>query len=350
MNPERATKKNRNLPARLLFVRIGSMTYYDGNERPKGGGRYTRDNVGSELFNFASFNGQLYGFASPRVTLARVDPLAGEGKKLDDVLVIFVAEQRIVGWYKHATVHTSVQKHPAPVRKEMIRSVRRAGLRYRPYGYRFQTKVEDAVLVPTRERIAQEPIPTNVKGGFGEKNIRYPYLGNGHMNTPAWMHEAIEYAASYDKDNLLLNPDAENDPEELAAIAQETARGFQSDARIRRIIENHAMDMARKKLKTMGFVRIENTSSTKPYDYTCVRAGKRFFVEVKGTQTNGATIILTRNEVEHVKANPKQCILIVIQLIEMVSKRIAKGGLLDITEKWHLRDEELQGIQFLWKR
>ena len=344
-------KNNRNLPARFLFARIGSMKYYDGSERPKGGGHYTKNNIGNELCNFANFNGHLYGFVGANINLSRVDPLGGVAATLDDVLVIFVAGQRIVGWYKHATVHEDNRKHPALVAKEMTRRVRRARLKgFRPYRYCFETKVEDAVLVPTRERTLQNRIPSNVKGGFGKWNIRYPYSDNGEMKAPAWMREAIEYVATYDKENLLVNPVAENDPEELAAIVQETARGFQSDPKIRKRIESHAMDMAKRALKKRGFVNIEDTSATKPYDYICVRAGRRFFVEVKGTQTNGKTIILTRNEVEHVRANPHRCILIVVHSVTMVSKRTAKGGILDVTENWHLRDEELQGIQFLWKR
>jgi hypothetical protein len=346
-----AVKKNRNLPARFLFTRIGSMTYYDGSERPKGGGGYNKNNIGNELCNFADFNGRLYGFASPDIGLKRVDPYCDGAGTLDDVLVIFVADQRIVGWYKHAMVHEASKKHPALVANEMTKRARRAGLKgFRPYRFRFETEVENAVLVPTRERAAQKPIPTNVKGGFGRYNVRYPYLVDGQTNISPWMRDAIEYIANYNKDNLVSNPDAENDPEELAAIAQETARGFQSDPRIRKCIENQAMDMAKKALKKRGFVNIEDTSATKPYDYTCIRARRRFFVEVKGTQTNGKTIILTRNEVEHVKANPRTCILVVVHSVTMVSKRTATGGMPEFIENWFLPENELQGIQFLWKR
>lgn len=71
-------------PTRVLFARIGSMTYYagpqEGDERPTGGGRYNKRSMGHELFNFAEFDGRLYGTArvkNGRINLARIDPIAG---------------------------------------------------------------------------------------------------------------------------------------------------------------------------------------------------------------------------------------------------------------------------------
>jgi len=104
-------------PTRVLFARIGWMKRYagpqEGDERPKGGGRYNKKNVGHELFNFAELNGRFYGFArakNGRVKLTRIDPDAKKAEKLDDVLVIFVARQCIVGWYRNASVYASIQK------------------------------------------------------------------------------------------------------------------------------------------------------------------------------------------------------------------------------------------------
>src|ERR1017187_8903672 len=105
-------------PNRVLFARIGSMTHYagpqKGDERPKGGGGYNKTNVGHELFNFASFNGRLYGnrTGNGRINSARIDPGSDGVKKLEDVLVVFVARQHIVGWYRGATVYATDAKLP----------------------------------------------------------------------------------------------------------------------------------------------------------------------------------------------------------------------------------------------
>src|ERR1700722_9700686 len=95
------------MTTRVLFARVGWMTYYagpqKGDERPMGGGTYTEKNIGHEVFNFAHFDRRLYGFIRAkkgRINLARIDPDAAAAEKLDDVLVIFVARQHIVGWYR----------------------------------------------------------------------------------------------------------------------------------------------------------------------------------------------------------------------------------------------------------
>ena len=58
------------------------------------------------------------------------------------------------------------------------------------------------------------------------------------------MNKAIQYVLTYDKTNLLTAPHAEVNSEEAATAAQEQADGFQSDPRIRKAIEQHAMKEA----------------------------------------------------------------------------------------------------------
>lgn len=55
-------------PSRVLFARVGWMTYYAGpqigDEKPIGGGENNKKNIGHEIFNFTSFGARLYGFVS----------------------------------------------------------------------------------------------------------------------------------------------------------------------------------------------------------------------------------------------------------------------------------------------
>jgi hypothetical protein len=254
------------------------MKYYtgpqEGDERPKGGGRYNKTNIGYELFNFAEFSGRLYGFArakSGRVKLTRIDPDAGKLEELDDVLVIFVARQHIVGWYRNATVYASIRSHPKSVTREMLRRLTQFGMNsFRPWGYQFMADAQSATLLPTYERKLK--VAGAVKGGFGESNIRYfPSSGHKAQNS-AWMDDVVRYVLNYDRENLLVDPSAEMNPEEVASIAQERAAGFQSDPNIRKIIEQFAMKKAQIALKRRGFSKFENTSATKPYDFTFCRS------------------------------------------------------------------------------
>ena len=89
-------------PQKVLFARVGWMTYYagpqSGDEKPIGGGRNNKKNIGHEVFNFTDFGERLYGFvraADRRIKLARIDP-TNRGEILNDVLVVFVAKQRVI--------------------------------------------------------------------------------------------------------------------------------------------------------------------------------------------------------------------------------------------------------------
>jgi hypothetical protein len=107
-----AGQGQRQHPRRMLFARVGWMTYYagpqSGDEKPIGGGENNKKSIGHEVFNFTNFAGRLYGFvraAEGRLKLERIDPAAGNKDRLEDVLVIFVAKQKVIGWYAAATVH-----------------------------------------------------------------------------------------------------------------------------------------------------------------------------------------------------------------------------------------------------
>ena len=339
-------------PTRVLFARVGWMHYYVGEGRPKGGGGYTKKNVGHELFNFAEFGGRIYGTARAKnghINLTRIDPDTASAEKLDDVLVVFVASQRIVGWYRGATVYATNPKLPVSVAREMTRRLKQLGTKaFEVGGYRFVSAVENVTLLPTYERTRE--IPGNVKGGFGQSNICYLYRRNGKSKGSGWMKKAIEYVLSYNKANLLDAAYAEANSEEAATVAQEQAAGFQSDQRIREAIEQHAMKEAQKALEKRGFSKFKNTSATKPFDFTCWRKGKTFFVEVKGTQTPGKSVILTKNEVKHVKSNPDNCVLVIVHSVKMTGGKTATAGIPVVTEQWDLTDGELTATQYVWKR
>jgi hypothetical protein len=193
-------------PHRVLFARVGWMTYYAGpqvgDERPKGGGSYNKEKVGHEVFNFADFGGQIYGFVQAqngRINLERIDPAVGQRDKLDDVLVIFVATQKIIGWYQGATVHRTTTSFPASVAKEMSKRLKQAPTKpYKIKAYCFDIPTDKAVLLPTLERTHE--IPGNVKGGFGQSYGCYLYQDSGVRKSAAWINDAVSYVLNYDKE------------------------------------------------------------------------------------------------------------------------------------------------------
>lgn len=113
-----------NMSERVLFARVGMMSYYRGpqagDERPVGGGRYNRTNIGHEAWNFDLRDGWYYGYVrsgsrDEGVRLDRIDAAAAHSDELDGVTIIFFAPkagggQVVVGWYRRAIVYRAAQR------------------------------------------------------------------------------------------------------------------------------------------------------------------------------------------------------------------------------------------------
>src|SRR5205823_6157324 len=134
----------KHYPGRVMFARVGWMTYYagpqTGDERPIGGGENNKKNLGHEVFNFTDFAGQLYGFVRTKggcIKLERIDSAVAVADTLDDVLVVFVARQRVIGWYKGAIVHRTGKRFPTTIAMEIRKRLKRFGTRnFRVENYR----------------------------------------------------------------------------------------------------------------------------------------------------------------------------------------------------------------------
>ncbi|MEP7365392.1 MAG: DUF3883 domain-containing protein [Acidobacteriota bacterium] len=334
------------------------MKYFAGAQRddprPVRGGAYNEQHLGSELFNFKSINERnagdvLYGFVSPperggyRLNLKRISPTCS-GDQLAGVTVIFVARQRIIGWYPNATVFRAWSDDPTRKREWKERGRVRSAL------YNIKASVQGAVLLPSKLRTQEIP---SGKNGFGQANVRYAYTAAFKLNRPNWMREAITYVSDHyancDADaNLLLNPAAETG--DTVAEALEQAAGFPSDALIRKVIEDHAMARVEREYRRDGY-SVQNKSLTSSYDFLCEKGGRKVYVEVKGTQTCGGTVSLTHNEVEIARDARKPVDLCVVHSITITgrSKPRATGGTLVKYPNWDPRQHKLKPIHYLCK-
>lgn len=128
---------------------------------------------------------------------------------------------------------------------------------------------------------------------------------------------------------------------ELSALldgrSKGNAQGFLLNAQERRVIELHAMDLARKHLVKEGY-HCTDTSASLPYDFLARKATSSIVVEVKGTTSRGASIFLTANELEiHKASHPDNC-LIVVHSIELHRENggacHATGGVLVEHRSW----------------
>ena len=137
--------------------------------------------------------------------------------------------------------------------------------------------------------------------------------------------------------------------EEESFQAQEHAAGFQASPHIRQIIENYAMGRAQAELGTLGFSNFKNTASRACYDYTCEGAGNLYYVEVKGTQGLGNSIILTKNELEHWQQHQQDSIAVIVHSIKLDSDGESfspSGGTSRVCLPWIL--ERVEAIQYKW--
>jgi hypothetical protein len=109
------------------------------------------------------------------------------------------------------------------------------------------------------------------------------------------------------------------------------------------------MQIARTHLESEGWT-VEDTSSTKPYDFHCTRGDVELFVEVKGTTSLGTSVLLTRNEVEHHKSVHPQNALAVVARIDLSGpgKNMASGGQLHFVSPWRIIDEDLKVLAYTY--
>jgi hypothetical protein len=321
-----------------------------GDEWPAGGGKHNVDKLGHEAFNFfPDFGGALYGtfgIMTKRINLRKIDPALARGSEsADGVIVVFVAPyeggQRIVGWYRDAIVHREAVSYPREVEDRILKHLSNVGIkRNRTFKkYRLEANRGTAVLLPMNIRIGRPPIPRG-KGGMGEFNVCYT-----RNKSSLWIQEAIGFIKNYRGPNL-LNSEAEVE----SFDAQERAAGFQSNSKIRAAVEKYSMDIAKQELIRLGFSDIDNTSKRECYDYTCSCGdADRYYVEVKGTQGAGKSVILTKNEVDHWKKYEQHSIAVIVRDIKADPKTFrASGGTSQVCHPWLIEPASLEPSQYAW--
>lgn len=333
--------------ARVLFARIGWMRFYNGpvpgDERPIGGGKFNRRAIGHEVYNFRVTQSRLYGYFEPSmrshaIALERIDPIAANADQLAHVLVVFVAprpgdRQFIVGWYRDATV----------LRFESRRSPGKpAG-----YGHFCYASANNCILLPDEKR--RHKIAAG-RGAFGQANVCYPLNPDGSRKQFAWIRQALEFIASYEATNLLMRPEADAETESTiaveAALARSKGQGFARTPAERKAIEDRAMAAAKRHFRKHGFT-VEDVSRYCPYDLRCRRKSQELHVEVKGTVTDGAAVVLTYNEVAHAQSKLNNCALFILHSIRLHRGK-AIGGSQRVVLPWQINTRQLRPINYTY--
>jgi len=335
---------------KVLFARIGWMTYYKGiqtgDSRAYGGGEYNKKHVGGESRNFVVRSRKVYGaFANQmranQLNIARIDPKSSHGST-SKVLVIFFAKHRdpsigqvVVGWHQNSTVHSQ--------------------LIYSPWWHFTIAPSKEAVLLPTNRRTCVVPHGSSKLVAPGRSNVFFALDAAGEPRNLSWVRKVLEFVDSYHGPNLLTDPDAELEStlDEVveSRLSSDTAQGFQSNPEIRKVIEGRAMDSAKWYFNKKGFM-VQDVSSTQSYDLLCRKGKQKLFMEVKGSQGPISKIVLTPNEVKFLTRNKGNIGLFLLDSISLQQHRkrySAKGGTKHIVLPWRIQSSRLKPFQYLYE-
>lgn len=362
----------------VLFARIGYMEYYQGamnGDFPIGGGSYNKDNTGFEACNFLDVGGKVYGYYQPsmnsgKINLERINPKKAGLEKLENVLVIFfstlpkaLAQQNptnevnsssavIVGWYKNATVFRDA--------KQIDREIH--GIEQNIYF--IEAKTTDSYLLPVDKRVYKigHGIKGEKEGNPGQSNSFYIYDKNKNIKDlnnlqNNWIGKAIEYVKTYSGECIKSDQEraVQNAITSQFRSNRKGGAGFQCNALVRVAVEQHAMKKAEEALTIKGYeVRLthkngQSICGNSSFDMIAYKDGNEYFVEVKGTQSNGSSVIFTYNEVELYKDKTKKVILCVVHSIQLKDDIVnIKTGEVIIHDPWKLDTSKLKEISYFY--
>ncbi|MDQ2631116.1 MAG: DUF3883 domain-containing protein [Actinomycetota bacterium] len=132
---------------------------------------------------------------------------------------------------------------------------------------------------------------------------------------------------------------------ELAGQSSE-GQGYESFTPRRKAIEDHAMSEATAYYEREGW-DVTDVSRRRSYDLLCRRGEEVLHVEVKGTTSSGAKVLLTRNEVEHARGTFPEIALFVVSGIGVSGDPPrASGGSSRVISPWDVEQGSLVELAF----
>ena len=124
-----------------------------------------------------------------------------------------------------------------------------------------------------------------------------------------------------------------------------TGQGYINSQEIRKTVENYAMKQAIEYYKNIGY-QIHDVSLTSSYDLHCTNGDFILLVEVKGTQSQGNKVFLTKNEVINAKENKGNVSLYVLHSIQINEQGEATGGIERIINPWDIDNGALKPLVY----
>jgi len=139
----------------------------------------------------------------------------------------------------------------------------------------------------------------------------------------------------------------------VEAIANPRRRfGRRLSAAENKAIEERAIRVVREHFEQVLGYATEDVGNTRSYDVHATKGDSVIKVEVKGTTSDGAEVVLTRNEVKLQLAEHPNNALAVVRRIVLDSSGdtpIATGGELQLTMPWQLDVDRLEPISYSYR-
>ncbi len=87
-----------------------------------------------------------------------------------------------------------------------------------------------------------------------------------------------------------------------------TGQGRQQDAARRKAVEDYAQALLEAEYRKDGW-RVEDVRFTKPYDAVATKGRETVYLEAKGTETDGRSVLVTRGEVSWARKHAGHCVI-----------------------------------------
>jgi hypothetical protein len=133
--------------------------------------------------------------------------------------------------------------------------------------------------------------------------------------------------------------------------SQRSGQGFLLTAEERKAVEVHSVQMATAYFEAEGWT-LKDVGARESYDLLLRRGEELMHVEVKGTTSMGAQVVLTRSEVERQLALAPHNALVVVHSINLdrrATPPTASGGALHCVSPWQIAEDDLTVVSYVYR-
>ncbi len=163
---------------------------------------------------------------------------------------------------------------------------------------------------------------------------RIPALQGGYIATvyPIAQQDALRLLDAARGAVNQGKPDSGSEIEEIVKTMQSGGQGYPVNPVLREAIAERAVEAARRYYEKLGYKVSEHG---RPFDLECRKRGAVLYVEVKGTQTAGEEIFLTRNEFKFSQKHPMELFLLhSVHASKKARSPLVSGGKRLIIRPW----------------